>query len=246
MKKHATALVGWFFKRQPSDFLPVRHHKLELLIMRACLAILVFRTMPGGLTTLETQPHPNGLAEIINLTFLHQQDVFSLLKLVLLVALGFYVVGQGMRGALVVIATIHIAVFSLRNSQGAIGHSYQILSLILFGQMLAYWFPAVLPKIWATWGRSDLTEHQWAAYIAQQIIAGCYVVAGMSKLINSDGRWIWDSPNIAVQLIKTHDQRFYNHLTSTEMSARGLQVAEWVVTHPNLSRLMLGLSLIHI
>ena len=57
-------------------------------------------------------------------------------------------------------------------------------------------------------------------YYSQLAIAGAYVVAGVSKLLRSGVMWIVDSPLIAVQVVKTHSQNYYNYLQD-EFAGRG-------------------------
>ena len=65
----------------------------------------------------------------------------------------------------------------------------------------------------------------------------------MSKLLRSGVMWIVDSPLIAVQVVKTHSQNYYNWLQE-EYAERGMHFATWIAEHPMLTRVMLTSGLV--
>ncbi|MFV0337458.1 MAG: hypothetical protein ACK5LK_04345 [Chthoniobacterales bacterium] len=42
------------------------------------------------------------------------------------------------------------------------------------------------------------------------LIAGIYLTTAITKLDRSDGKWLWNTPNLSVQIIKTHANDFAN------------------------------------
>ena len=139
------------------------------------------------------------------------------------------------------LALLHICVFTLYQSQGAIGHDNQLLSLVILGQAVA----VVLPRLWTRCGRvfSPCPDpRRWGDYmfnVTLQVIAACYVVAGVSKLLKSKGLWVWQTPDLVVEMVKTNDQRFY---TKADPAA-GIGLADTIAfmsEHPHLTRLVLG------
>jgi len=212
-------------------FRPLSAQPLEPLLLRAAFAWVVWISLPNSLP-YDAQPAPNGLAQWLDLTALAEPQVYSAARWGCAAALMIYVFGRGMRLVLPMLTLFHTAVFTLKNSQGAIHHSFQIISLILLAQTIVYYWPRLKQ-------RQDI-----AIYASQQVIAGIYVVAALSKILMSELKWIWDSPNLAVQIIKTNEGNYYNRLDTSYLEAPGFAIAEWICANPWLARPLLGGGLI--
>jgi hypothetical protein len=121
---------------------------------------------------------------------------------------------------------LSIALGSINNSSGAITHSFQIVSLVLLAQTAALFHGRFQEKR----GVDEADENRMVFW-SQQAIVATYLVSALTKLIHTSGMWFFQSPLIAVQIVKTTDQSYYNML---EPSARGVGpiAAEWIVRHP--------------
>jgi hypothetical protein len=73
------------------------------------------------------------------------------------------------------------------------------------------------------------------------IVAG-YVVSGISKLIASGGRWVFDLPNIALQLRKNVQAEYYNTLEQAAAPA-GEKAVQLVVDYPIGAMIFFGIGL---
>ena len=51
-------------------------------------------------------------------------------------------------------------------------------------------------------------------------------------------KWIIDSPDVAVQIVKSHSQKYYEYL-QPQWSDMGMTYANWITAHPWLTRIML-------
>lgn len=140
--------------------------------------------------------------------------------------------------ATTVLAVAHIAVRTVQNSQGSIHHSHQVIGLVLLGQAILGW------TLWAR-RRRPLPAAPAAgsvpslfAWYSLGVLASSYVVAGLSKLFNSKGLWVWNAPWISFDLIKSQRQAYYKKLEPIYLG--GTELAEWVLAHPWLARLCGG------
>jgi hypothetical protein len=70
------------------------------------------------------------------------------------------------------------------------------------------------------------------------VVGGVYVIAAITKLIKSDGMWVWNTPYLAKDLIKTDRQFYYNSLDP----ALGGEVplATWLLENPMATRILMG------
>lgn len=207
----------------------VEHAGWELFGMRVIFAWLVWTMLPASVPWT-TQPVPNGLARVIDLTFLADNAVYEPLRWAALAALVVYAVGLVPLLSLGGATSLIIMVGTLENSQGAIGHHLQLVCLVAGGQWLAY--AASLGH----WWRPTTEAHRRAVQTAKLVIVAAYVASACVKLIASGGLWVWQLPDISLQLIKTHANVYYDTLQPQSIWASET-LPRLIVAHPNLTRL---------
>ena len=216
----------------------VTHPLYERLFMRAAFAWVVLVSTPAALN-VHSLPAPNGLARLIDLTFLTDPGRLAALHIVLLVALGFYIARVFCWLALPVALLINVAVNTVANSQGAIHHAAQIVSLALLAQTAAHFY-----GLWLRWRASPIAialEEREIAW-AQQAVAAAYFVAGLTKLINTHGAWIFRARFMGVQIFKTGYQEYYNRLDSTGLEQQ-VAIAQFAAAHGTLIAFIAALGL---
>jgi len=77
---------------------------------------------------------------------------------------------------------------------------------------------------------------------SQQAIAATYFVAGLTKLIATDGAWVFQARYIGVQIFKTAYQTYYNDLNPDGLEGQ-LAIAQFVAAHGTVVALLCGLGL---
>lgn len=187
---------------------------------------------------------PNGLAGLVNLSWLVSDVPTWIAAGLMAVLLLLYLLGKCMLVATAGLLLIHMTVGSIFASPAGTHHATQIVGFVLLGQVI--WFT------WQTWRvgakRNDgrlWNEAQGAVFFSQQMIAAAYVVSAISKWVNSGGgwfpgwRWVQQLPNIAVQFEKNHRQKYYDELIMpAEALNRGM--IDFVIDHPTLAKLLIG------
>lgn len=218
----------------------VDHAGWELVCMRGIFAWLAWQMLPAAIPWT-TQPVPNGLAHLLDFTFLAEASIYGPLRWAALGALAAYALGLVPWLSLGYASALLVAVGTLENSQGAIGHHLQLVCLVAGGQWLAYaWAPwrketASQGERWRWWLPATDT-HRRAIQAAKLVIAAAYVASACVKLIASGGLWVWQLPDIALQLIKTHANVYYDTLQPQSAWAAET-LPRLIVAHPNLTRL---------
>ncbi len=104
--------------------------RIEAFCLRILLAFTLLYFFPDKLD-LKYQLHPVGLAKWFDLTWLSDPLGFAIIKFVFLFFIFAYVSGFKLRIVLPFLTLIQILPYTLMNSQGYFGHSYQILSIVL-------------------------------------------------------------------------------------------------------------------
>ena len=223
---------------------PLNWSALEMLLMRAGFAALVFYTIKWETGAWTTQKFPNGIAHFLDLTWIGQSPPGLGLKALTLGGLVLYVAGWLPALGLLPALFFSIVIGTLGNSQGAINHSTQMVTMMLLAQFLVYLIPRGpgVEKPAAHWTRPGLTAQQQAIWWSTVVIAASYVVCGVVKLTNSNFMWLYDAPYLAVQLLKTNWSHYHDTL---EMPPAWLQtVTQTLVDHPHLARLFFGAGLL--
>jgi hypothetical protein len=128
---------------------------------------------------------------------------------------------------------------TLHNSQGSVHHHQQLINLILGLQGAAatwhWWRTRGQPS--AAPGEAEAGQNLMADWTRQATVAA-YVVSAVSKMWYSKGFWIWNVPNLGLQLRKAADQDYYDTLTHSTLGHEWLP--EWCVHHPWQARLLFG------
>ncbi|MGK0190088.1 MAG: hypothetical protein ACI9R3_005908 [Verrucomicrobiales bacterium] len=219
----------------------------------------------------DEQEHPQGMAslwglrdlwglapskELVNvpLTFLAEPEVFAgggvdvsqwpLLKLLFAVMLVLFCCGISPIISCGYVTFIVIAIGSLRNSQGNTHHGTQIVAMAMLGHWLGYLWCAWKQRNWkAALTMATMTSQRTSYFAAQQMAAAAYVVAGVTKVLRSGVAWFWDSPNIAIQVMKIGNQHYYGDGNKASFE-HAQQVAAVISAHPHITQLMLGAGLL--
>jgi hypothetical protein len=217
----------------------VRHAPWELLLMRVFFAGALAYSIRENWPTFTSQPVPHGLARWFDFSFLSNPSLFSLLEPVCWVCLGVYAAGFLPVLSLGFVSFLGIGAGTLMNSQGAIGHTTQLLVMVVTAQFLCYaWFAASENNFLSP----SQNAHTWAADWSKVVIAAGYTVSGVVKLVRTEGEWIARSPLLSLQLMKTNEMDYYNRLMEGQ-SFWADTFPRILVEHPWLAWIIFGLGL---
>lgn len=195
---------------------------MRLIVLWPCWSLIERQVV-------NVQKKPNGLAYFVDLTFLANSQVQSALVIAFLVAGFFYVIDRLGLLALAIITAIMVAKGTLINSQGAINHSLQLLTLVMLVQLVVQIVSAI--KKWP-----DLQKQIQSIHWVKVVIVASYVSSAFVKLFASSEFWVARVPYLALQIIKSNLQAYY---TDLEPMATGWVAAfpYWVANNPNLARI---------
>jgi hypothetical protein len=215
------------------------HPLYERLFMRAGFAFIVLASTPTVLN-FRSVPAPNGFARLVDLSFLTNPQCLAVCRVVLLIALGLYLARLCLLLVMPVILLLHVSINALANSQGAIRHAAQIVSLVLLAQTAACYYEWWRGRKTAT-PPGALEERQ--IFWSQQAIVATYFVAGLTKLIATGGAWIFRARYIGVQIFKTAYQDYYNDLDSLGLDDQ-VAIAQFAAAHGTLVAAICALGLL--
>jgi len=213
----------------------------ELFIIRFLFAYLVYHTIPDGMD-LKTQPFPNGLAHWVDFTWISSGDLWGWMKLLAIPALISYVLGYFNIVSLGYLFFMMLCFGTLRNSQGAIGHTTQLVSLVILAQFgMSVWL--AVKNRGASTPEQRLQRKRLVIHAARVMIAAAYLTTAISKIDNSKGWWLWQTPNLSVQIVKTQANQYYNTLEHYDEFLME-KFPAFIAEHPNVSRVLFAPGLL--
>lgn len=217
--------------------LPFDYSKVELFVMRAAFALLIFTSIKWETAPYKTQRNPTGLAHWFDFTWLSEHPPGAFWQGLTIVGLLIYVLGRIPALGLAPICAFAVMIGTLVTSK-AMHHSWQLVTLIALAQLLVYAWPRK-PRQW--WNPS-LEVHRLAIYASTVVFAASYVVCGVVKMVNSDFQWIQKCPLLSVQLLKSNWSGYYDTLKPIPEWLP--KVTQMIVDYPNLARLFFGSGLL--
>lgn len=240
---------GWFTPQTP------QRTPEELLFTRLLFAYVLWMATPPVHWVFESkQPHPVGIANFVDLTWLSQPYIWPALHYTCALLLILYVWNIGARVVMPVFFILQVCMYTLRSSQGAVGHSMQLLTLVVLAHTIGH----TLYPLWRKWrpaqeGQPVPSPQEVALNLTTQTIAAGYVICGLSKLFLKDDRWtlrlsnldrwLGDVPNLAVQLQKTAMMDFYNALEQTAAPMQQFML-KLLIEQPGAARVVFGTGLL--
>lgn len=220
----------------PQDLAPY-----EIFFMRALFAIVAAMAIPGNLPYSD-QPHPVGLARLMDFTWMADGAKLEIVRTIYWCALGAFALGAFPALTMTVAALIFNAAGALMNSQGADKHHLQIIGLILLVLAIHYVVQAIRKP-----GKMLYPSHETGSrgmFYAQQTIVATYLVTGFYKIARSGIGWISDAQYFPLQLEKSTRMDYYNSLTDEAIVGMEQVIGSFLLEHPNLSRIFIGTGLL--
>jgi hypothetical protein len=231
--------------RQLFTIRPIVMGTVEMILIRGALAYLMWTEFFFGIAQA-AQTMPKGLAHWMDLSFLQDPNIFPTLKIIFGLALLLWVFGKFSVIACAYLLFLISAVGSLRNSYGNIHHGTQIIGMVMLGWLVGYaWrlWQTDSPRPWLNRLLSpERKDHEFATFLALQAAAGTYVIAGVSKLVNSGWAWITGLTNLSLHVEKIG----YQHYLGTGDISRydhAKDMATMLAAHPTATVWIVGSGL---
>ena len=122
--------------------------------------------------------------------------------------------------------------------------AYSIITILLYAAAALYITGFAFPlSATESWARSPASLHSFTTRVTLQILAGNYVLCALTKIVASNGAWIWNSQYMPVQYAKIQAQRYYTTLEPTDMGL-GAALNELCLQYPWLCMLIYAPGLI--
>ena len=191
----------------------------EGFFMRLLFALaLICSLLDPKFFNFTTEPHPVGLLRVLHSLFGERTYLVWLSEPGCQVAyiwsfigiMTLYVAGVGLPIVLPVASLLHVLPVTLYNSQGYTYHGHAMISLVLLAQACTVLFYTGTQRV--SFLPPDEKLRSWLFVQSVVIVTGAYFVSVIAKLEMSHGMWFWNCNNVALDMVKTLRQSYYNAL----------------------------------
>jgi hypothetical protein len=104
---------------------------------------------------------------------------------------------------------MHILPYTLFGSQEYNYHGAAMISTVLLTQAVTVLYYTFTRRF--SLASPDAKLRGWMLVQSMVIVTGAYFISVIAKMENSHGMWFWNSNNVALDMIKTERQTFFNH-----------------------------------
>lgn len=236
--------VKTFFKPTPLS-------RWELVVMRMLFALVIWDAIPSVVSFKEV-PQPVGVAMfhpdlVTGFGLMLSADWFQFLIVVVLV---IYALGSAAVVTTPLLLIVTVLAGTLNNSQGAITHHLQVVSLVLVAQAGYLLYELIRRRRWRTGFLGQPVDREiWVAYVTQQAVVAAYVVSAWTKLKESGLDWFVNAARFPIQLKKNTRMAYYNELKEHGSGSGFLadlpaKAEALLMSSPALCRVIIGSGLV--
>ena len=208
---------------------------VALFTVRLGFAVVLARTWFRADLSFKGQPHPKGLARVLSFAALAEPRARLVIHWLTRAVLLAYVAGVALPLCAVWLSFYTLAVGLLWSSQGATGHAFQPLALVMLVQAVVMVQAAGVAGMWTGGGAEGALQAQYMALSwCQQALIATYFTAGLTKLGLTPLRWLRRSRYLPLSAVKATEQNFQ---TDGDQAARTrrLAIAETMARRPGLT-----------
>jgi hypothetical protein len=218
----------------------------ELDVMRIGLGFVVIKFFTGiqYFRPAGELPYPVGIARVVDLRWAAPRSVARWIQYGAYAAALCYAADLLVSLALLFLTAAVIVEVSFRSSYGSVNHGFHLLAIVLSAQTAAtaLWNAAAR---W-NWDLGQLlaeSQKATAAWWAVQAIIAVYFTSGLSKLINTRGRWIHRSPMLLLSTYARVDTDRMLGEDSWGESGDSAAVVSWLFERPTITQIVFAAGL---
>lgn len=231
---------GWFTLPRVSP--------LEGFFMRLLFALaLICSLLDPKFFNFTTEPHPVGLLKILHkisdqnwLTWLSNPGSHDIYLWTFVGLMVLYVAGVALPVVLPLASLLHVLPVTLFNSQGYTYHGHAMISLVLLAQACTVLYYTFTQRV--TFKAPDEKLRSWIFVQSVMIVTGAYFVSVIAKMEYSHGMWFWNCNNVALDMVKTMRQTYYNSYDPNFTVIP--DTCYWMLDHPWTARIFFSTGVV--
>lgn len=178
----------------------------EIHVGRVLMAWYLWEALPFTPPDFTSQPLPEGLGQWIDFTWIARQDAFFTALWCARIGILLYAVGVAAPLGLVAFLVQDISLNTLTSSQGIHGHGGSLNALLALALLAGHLYHAARHRAWRSLLFAGADSGQAALRGARCMLAGTYVVAGLSKVYYGGWDWWMRAECFVIQMRKAQDE----------------------------------------
>jgi len=218
----------------------------ELDVMRIGLGFVVIKSFSGIqiFRPAGELPYPVGIARVVGLRWAASRSAARWMQSGAYAAALCYAAGLFEPLALLYLTVAVIVEVTFRSSFGSVSHGHHLLAIVLTAQTAAtaLWNAAARWN-WDLGALLAESQQATAAWWAVQTIVAVYFTSGLSKLINTGGRWIGRSPMLLLSAYERVDTDRMMGETSWGESGNSAALVSWLFERPLITQCVFAAGL---
>jgi hypothetical protein len=218
----------------------------ELDLIRVGLGFVVIRAfsrMPSFRPT-GTLPNPVGLARLVDLGWLASRSVARYMQYGAYIAALCYAADVLVPVALLYLMTATILELTYQSSHGSVNHARHLLAVVLTAETAAVFvWNAAEQWAWDLGSILGTSQQATATWWAVQAIIAVYFTSGLSKLINTGGRWAGRSNRLLLAAYGRVETDRMTGKNDPVVSDRTQERISWLLDRPSIARYIFAAGL---
>jgi hypothetical protein len=189
--------------------------------------------------------YPVGIARVLSMQWAGSRRATRAIQLAVYLGALAYVAQVFVPFALLVLTVALVVDITFRSSFGSVNHGEHLLAVVLGAQLLAValWNSAVHWH-WHLGHVLASSQGATAAWWTVQAILAVYLTSGLSKLVNTRGRWIQRSPGLLLSAVARGDTERQMGNTTVGTADEPDPLVAWLFKRPGLTRCVFTIGLV--
>ena len=217
--------------------------RFEIHLGRLLMAWYLWEALPFNPPDFTSQPLPEGLGQWIDFTWIADPQAFHTALWCARIGILLYAAGLAVPLGLAAFLVQDLSLNTLTSSQGIHGHGGSLNALLALALLAGHLYHAVRHRAWRSLLFAGADSGQAALRAARCMLAGTYVVAGLSKIINGGWDWWTRVECFVIQMRKAQDEMVATW-TVPPLSSSARSCGDFLEAHPRVMLPMLAAALL--
>lgn len=217
--------------------------RFEIHVGRLLMAWYLWEALPFTPPDFTSQPLPEGLGQWVDFTWIANPQAFHTALWCARIGILLYAAGVAAPLGLAAFLVQDISLNTLTSSQGIHGHGGSLNALLALALLAGHLYHAARHRAWRSLLCAGVDSGQAALRGARCMLAGTYVVAGLSKVFHGGWDWWMRAECFVIQMRKAQDEMIATW-TVPPLSSAARACGDFIEAHPRFMVPMLAGALL--
>ncbi len=187
---------------------------------------------------------PVGIARFVNIGWMGSRQIFRFVQFVACAAALFFAADMATPYAVSVMAVAMLINVTFVSSQGSVNHGSHLLLIVLLAEASGYGAHALFAESDKAEETLFASTSATASWWAIQAIAAAYFASGLTKLVNSRGRWVQNSPGLLMDALSRQETWALLGSQPPKVLERAANVTDFLLRHIRIAQMLFAAGLL--